>query len=283
MKSILYATDYSENAIPALHFAYGLSEEFSAQMVALHVFDVPLVMGSTTSLSYVRKEAKAFVRDKEKLATFCTRYLGNTPEKLNIALEIIEESPIWKGILEKAADIEADLIVLGTKGDSPIKNYLLGSTTTKLIEKADCPVLAIPPDTPYKAIDTIVYASDLEGSDVFTIKDLIQLAKPLDAEIYLIHISNKEKETGNDQMESFKNILHHQINYKNIHFETRYGLDVFKTLQDYINELDPDLIAMLEREGQSLVKDVWHRNLVKRMKSEGHYPLLTYNKKNIAE
>ena len=45
--------------------------------------------------------------------------------------------------------------------------------------------------------------------------------------------------------------------------------------------MSPDIIAMLEREGHSLIKDLRHRDLVKRMKSEGNYPLLSYHKKNI--
>lgn len=282
MKTLLYATDFSDNSIPALHFAYGLSQELNAQMAALHVFDIPLVLGSTTSLTYARKEVNTFTRDKEKLTKFCKQYLGDDPEKLNITINIMEESTVWKGILQKAEEIKADLIVLGSKGDSPVRKFLLGSTATTLIEKANCPVLAVPPDTPFKAIDSIVYASDFEGSDIFTIEDLVALAKPLDADIYLVHISNKDEKTGAEQMEWFKNMLQHKVNYKNIHFETRFGIDVFETLQKYINETNPDLVAMLERTENSLIKDLWHRDLVKRMKSEGHYPLLCFNKKNVA-
>tara|TARA_R110000744_G_scaffold82351_7_gene161836 strand:- start:904 stop:1755 length:852 start_codon:yes stop_codon:yes gene_type:complete len=282
MKTILYTTDYSKNSIPALHFAYGISQKMNAKMVALHVFDIPLVMGSTTSLTYARKEVKAIVLDKEKLASFCKEYLGNDPEKLNIAIKIMEETPISQGILKKAEEIEADLIVLGTKGNKPIGNYLLGSTTTTLIEKADCPILAIPPNTPFKAIDKIVYASDFEGSDIFAIEDLIELAKPFDAEIYLVHITSKDNKTSADQMEWFKNMLHHKVHYENIHFETRFGVDVFKTLEKYVNEINPEIVAMLQREGHNLIKNLWHRNLVKRMKNEAHYPLLSFNKRNVA-
>jgi len=282
MKTILYATDYSDNSIPALHFAYGLSQEFNAQLVALHVFDVPLVLGSTTSITYARKEVKAFVREKEKLATFCTRYLRNEPEKLIINIKIVDESPVWKGILEKAEEIEADLIVAGTKSDIPMSRYLLGNTTNKLIEKAICPVLAVPPDTPFKAIDTIVYASDFESSDIFIIEDLVEFAKPLGAEICLVHITEKDEKTNTEQMEWFKSMLHHKVRYEKLHFETRFGADVFEALQKYVNEINPDLVAMLEREENSLMKDLWQRDLVKRMKSEGYYPLLSFKKENIA-
>jgi nucleotide-binding universal stress UspA family protein len=281
MNNILYATDYSENSVAALHFAYGISKKLNAQLTVVHVFDVPLVLGNTTSITYARKEVKAFVRDREKLKEFCTRHLGSEPEKLDIAIKIEEDSPIWKGILEKAEEIEADLIVVGAKGDSPIRRYLLGSTTTDLIEKADCPVLAIPHNTSFQSIENIVYASDMEGSDIFTIEDLVTFADPFDARIHLVHITNKDRKTSEEQMKWFKNMLRHKVSYENVHFEIRFGVDVFETLRNYVNEIEPDMVVMLEREGKSLIKDLWHRDLVKRMKSEGHYPLLSFNKKNI--
>lgn len=282
MKTILYATDYSDNSISALHFAYGLSKELNHKMVVLHVYEVPLVLESTTSTTYVSNEVKAFVREKEKLALFCKKNLGNNPEKMNITINIAEHSPIWKGILEKAEEIEADLIVVGTKGDSRVRKYLLGSTTTKLMEKANCPIMAIPNNTPYRAIDTILYASDFEGSDIFIINDLVAFAKPLDAEIQVVHITNKDEKTSNEEMDWFKNMVHHKVRYEKLHFETHFGVDVFETLQKYANEINPDIIAILEREGNSLIKNLWHRDLVKRMNSETTYPLLSFNKKNVA-
>lgn len=282
MKTILYATDYSDNSISALHFAYGLSKELNHKMVVLHVYEVPLVLESTTSTTYVSNEVKAFVREKEKLALFCKKNLRNNPEKINITINIAEHSPIWKGILEKAEEIEADLIVVGTKGDSTVRKYLLGSTTTKLMEKANCPIMAIPNNTQYRAIDTILYASDFEGSDIFIINDLVAFAKPLDAEIQVVHITNKDEKTSNEEMDWFKNMVHHKVRYEKLHFETRFGVDVFETLQKYANEINPDIVAILEREGNSLIKNLWHRDLVKRMNSETNYPLLSFNKKNVA-
>ena len=39
MKRILHATDYSENAIPALIYAFYLSKKLNASLFVIHVFD----------------------------------------------------------------------------------------------------------------------------------------------------------------------------------------------------------------------------------------------------
>ena len=46
-----------------------------------------------------------------------------------------------------AAEAKADLIVVGTRGHSPIAGLLLGSVTQRLFHIARRPVLAVPPES----------------------------------------------------------------------------------------------------------------------------------------
>ncbi|WP_228442435.1 universal stress protein [Natrarchaeobaculum sulfurireducens] len=46
-------------------------------------------------------------------------------------------------MLEYAAEIDADLIVLGTYGRRGLSRALLGSTTERVVRTADVPVLAV--------------------------------------------------------------------------------------------------------------------------------------------
>jgi nucleotide-binding universal stress UspA family protein len=48
-------------------------------------------------------------------------------------------------ILERAASLPADLIVMGTHGTSGFEHLVLGSVTEKVLRKARCPVLTVPP------------------------------------------------------------------------------------------------------------------------------------------
>ncbi len=281
MKIILYATDYSDNSIAALQFAHSLNKTFNGKLFVLHVFDLSVTIASTVSISYSRKEAKAFKEHKERLYSFCEEHLGVEPDNSNITLKVKEGTPASESIINSANELKVDFIVVGKKGESAIKEALLGSTTSALIEKANCPVLAIPEDVSIKKIKSLVYAAALEEADVVAIEKMVGIVKQIKASIYVIHISTKTEYAGEDQMEWFKEMLQQKIKYKRLYFELRFSEDVFSALNQYVDEIDPDMLVMLERQGHSLIKSIWHRDIVKRMLTESKFPLMTYHKKNL--
>jgi nucleotide-binding universal stress UspA family protein len=82
-------------------------------------------------------------------------------------------------------------------------------------------------------------------------------------------------------MEWFKEMLQQKIKYKRLHFELRFSEDVFVALNQYLDEVNPDMIVMLERQGHSLIRSIWHRDMVKQILNESKLPLMIYHKKNL--
>ncbi len=56
---------------------------------------------------------------------------------------IVEHGPA-QGLADLAIERDARVIVVGTRGESPIRGALLGSTPHKLLQLADRPVLVVP-------------------------------------------------------------------------------------------------------------------------------------------
>jgi nucleotide-binding universal stress UspA family protein len=57
-------------------------------------------------------------------------------------------------LAELAGRIDADLIVVGTRGHAPLTGVMLGSVTQQLLHEADRPVLAVPPGCEPEALET---------------------------------------------------------------------------------------------------------------------------------
>jgi nucleotide-binding universal stress UspA family protein len=52
---------------------------------------------------------------------------------------------VWEIVLREAAEVGADVIVVGTRGRTEMKSPLLGSVSRALLQHADRPVLVVPP------------------------------------------------------------------------------------------------------------------------------------------
>jgi hypothetical protein len=183
----------------------------------------------------------------------------------------------WDGYitirLKETNDIKASLNI--------VKDLFMGSTASALIEKSPVPVLSVPGNSKVTELSTIVYATAFEESDILAIEKISAFASAFNSKIKLIHVSTKKEYAAEDQMQWFKEMLKEKVAYSNISFEFRQSDDILDTLKSYLIEADADILAMLEREGNTLITNLWHFDLVKRMKLERLVPLLSFHKKTL--
>ena len=281
MKTILYATDYSKNSVSALKYAQKLSGMLQSLLVVTHVFNYPIVTGGVVIDRLPELRKQNLKTHRAKLQDFCKKHLGVQWKRMNLQIAPVEDLAILDGVLAIAADWNAELIVVGTKGESALQDVLLGTTTKRLIKKAACPVLAIPSDTFYTAPKTIVYATDFEQEDVFAIQKTVELAQRFKSKLYLVHISNKKEYASEMQIQWFKNALAEKVTYEHLEFRQLFSENIFKELHSYLKEVNADLVVMLEREKHGFLKKWFHRDLIKKMHSYGEVPLLSFNEANL--
>lgn len=133
---IIWATDGSEHADRALELARSLVSENGGSLLALHSVEYVVAKGGATELADVeeRKEKiRQQVADLEAAgirAEFRAVEGGTTGAAHTVARVAGEEN--------------ADLIVAGTRGHTPLAGLLLGSVTQRLLAIAPCPVLVVP-------------------------------------------------------------------------------------------------------------------------------------------
>lgn len=281
MKTILYATDYSENSIAALHYAHTFAKAFNAQLVVMHVFDIPISLVSTVSMSYIKKERKRFAEHQVNLESFCIQHLGDPLKETDIKFVVDEDGSVVSGIQEKALEANANIIILGAKGESALKDFFLGTTAEGLLNKAPCPVLTVPRGASPEKIKMMVYATDFEQADIFALKKLSKIASTFNATINVIHITTKKEYAGDQQMEWFKEMLQEKVHYDKIVFNLIYSDDVQLELNAYLQHSKADLLAMLERKEGGFFQTFFKGDLVRNMEKNTNIPLLSYNVINL--
>ncbi len=143
IRTLLVPTDFSEHADRALEYAGGLARELGAKVEILHAYQAPLVELTPYHLALPVSVLEG-VRDvaREKLEALCEKL---TTEGVDAHGRLCEGIPA-EVIVNTAADLKVDMIVMGTRGNTGLKHVLLGSVAERTLRRAGCPVLTLHAD-----------------------------------------------------------------------------------------------------------------------------------------
>lgn len=143
---ILVPTDFSGAAREATDYALGLARQFKAAITLYHVIEDPVV--------YI-PALGGYTPQPRELEEFSSVALAEWV--------VAEDSPgheihrVWEhghpvsSIIEYAKKNGCDLIVMGTHGRSMLSHVLIGSVAERVVRKALCPVLTVPPACVHEA------------------------------------------------------------------------------------------------------------------------------------
>ena len=159
IKKILVGVDGSENSEQALDYALEIADKFSASIHVLNVFQPPLEFEDRLNMlnmppassnpeepAVYPSNMAAITRDLRKLHEAVLSRAAKRATKLKPALEItaeLKEGDPSSQIVETATNGQFDLIVIGHRGNSKIKELFLGSTSERVAHQAKCAVLII--------------------------------------------------------------------------------------------------------------------------------------------
>jgi len=275
MKKILFTTDFSANADKAFYFALNMAEKHQAELILAHVFDIPTVFNYP--IEYNPEDMKpGMIKDwKRTLKDFFEKY----DTKVKATFEAVEHPSVVKGILSIINAYKPELVVVGTKGKSRIKEVIFGSTTKALVKHSPIPVMAVPENMDQKDFDKVLYASDLREDDVQALSRLIELVKPYQPDIEILHIYPDSEYKGIEKIEWFKELVKEHIAYERISFEILQSDDNFSALHHHMTFDNFDLLVMLEKERSGIIDKLFHEDLVKKMQFHTKIPLLSYHER----
>ena len=154
IKKILYATDLSENARYAFGYAVSLSSRYDAGITVLHVVEelssfaqslVEEILGEKRWADRIKeKEAEVIADLKTRLDEFCKEVRNEQPS----CPFVIDQTVVLTGhpvdqIARFAKEMDADVIVMGSRGKGGLADVTLGSTSRRVLKRVITPVMVI--------------------------------------------------------------------------------------------------------------------------------------------
>jgi nucleotide-binding universal stress UspA family protein len=187
---ILCPTDFSAFSIQALRHALALARIFHSRLKVVHVMldsipGVEAVYGGAPFLPTAE--------DRRRVDEEMRRFLEPLREaRLDHETEVREGEP-WREIVDAAAEMEADLVVMGTHGRSGFEHLVLGSVAEKLIRRLPCPVLTVSHEEARTwaspgLITRILCATDFSEMSAEALRVALALAEKSHAAITMLHV-----------------------------------------------------------------------------------------------
>lgn len=139
---ILVPVDGSATSQRAVSTAIGLSKAFGSQVSAIFVIDPYPFTGVGTDFAYGQAEylSAATAEANAAIKTTKTQF-----EQAGVAVNasVIEAHHTWRGIVNAAESLPADLIVMGSHGRSGLEKLVLGSVAQAVLSHTHVPVLLV--------------------------------------------------------------------------------------------------------------------------------------------
>jgi nucleotide-binding universal stress UspA family protein len=175
MKKILVPCDFSKPAVGAYRFALDLASRSKGEVHLIHVIELP-VLHDTVLMPVLTFEEALFKELEEnsnkEFEKITDEYFATD---VNVKTKVIYGSTS-RMILDYIVENGIDLVVMGTRGASGMKEVFIGSNTEKIVRHSIVPVLAIRQYEKAEAMQDIVFPNTLETQNQ---EDLVMKVKAL--------------------------------------------------------------------------------------------------------
>lgn len=277
MKTILLLTDFSKKADHAAEFALEIAERAGADILLYNAYNVQELVAlpgagiwheeaflvakeeSCTKLQKVAQRLRQKAQEKGASeftpSVSCISQVGCIVENIT---ELVSQKNVW-------------LVVMGTKGDNGVSNFLFGSNAYAAIDKAGCPVLLVPEKAELGHIRKIALATDLQPSNMQALEFLAEVASSLHSELVVTHVSSTEAEQK--KAPEFVQQLLARLSNLNTSYQDIKGEQVETKLEEFTSEEKVDILTLIHKK-YNFLERIFHSSTTKVLIRHAKVPLL---------
>ena len=141
-RRIMVGVDGSADAATALGHALRIAQAFDSELYVVHILDA--TAPDAFELDDTGAERRPYEERKADAEEILDAQIGRIPDVSKLKLHArLEEGEPSERLLALSGELDVDLLVLGAKGLSGFKRFMLGSVSYAVTRQATRPVLVI--------------------------------------------------------------------------------------------------------------------------------------------
>ncbi|WP_420263632.1 universal stress protein [Candidatus Magnetominusculus dajiuhuensis] len=167
-RSILLATDGSAFSKGAVREAIAFSRECNTSLRLIRVLEINPAyesMGFDYSADMIKLAGEELEAVREEAAM----------NNVECTTMIKRAERVYEAIIEEAESQKTDIIIMGRRGMTGLKKFIMGSVTAKVIASTSSKVLVVPRDTQLRG-ETLLLASDGSQQSEGAVDEAIDMA-----------------------------------------------------------------------------------------------------------
>jgi nucleotide-binding universal stress UspA family protein len=143
IRKILVPVDGSEFSLNAAKYAIRIAKDENAQLLCIHIITPRVPYGYSTSIP-TSDNSHADIKDEVESWLYKIRQIAENEGLQALKTDVlVDVKSVSESILNYSANENIDLIVIGTKGRTGLKRFLMGSVANAVIQHAHCHVLLV--------------------------------------------------------------------------------------------------------------------------------------------
>lgn len=274
MKKILVPIDFSDAAQNAFRYAVKLAVVLKPEVIeVVHVF----LPETTGEADFIPPVVQLMQSRKEMLRTFVADLVA---EYESLPCRIEQDTLVGFPADEiTQASEQADLIIMGTTGQSGFLEKAFGSVSSSTAQRASCPVLLIPHDVSFAPYQHIIYASNYDSANPQTLERLLAFNRFFNAQVHFVHVKAGQGKLPEYTREEIFNRLF-AAGEPNFAFEIAEveAETVSDGLTSYAEQSGASLVVMATRQ-RGFWQSIFHRSQTKRMALATPLPMMVMHLK----
>lgn len=271
MNTIIVPTDFSPVAVNATNYAVNMAMEIQAEILLLHVYEIPVAVTDTplimVSVDELRESAEAKLNQAKediervtgnKVTIRIEARLGNIPDEIEALGS--KEQPF--------------AVVMGTTGISSFERSLFGSTTLTAVKHLTWPVICVPAGKVYgEGIRKAGLACDFrEVKETMPLELIKNFIRRFNASLHVLNVDEDNKQFAADTPEQTE-VLYTALEDMQPDYHFIENSDIEKGINEFAEKNNLDLVIAIPKK-HKLLGGLFHKSAVKQLVFHSHIPVM---------
>ncbi len=284
--TIICPVDFSEDSLNAAHYAILLASKIQAEVKFVYAYNSTQIMANPfpDAFSYQIGMGNIFKDEnlsaKKGMTLFRTKVLGFIKTQglteVKITTKVLNLDPMM-AIPQYCNKFKSGLVVMGTKGIGKSKGFQAGSMALHTIENVSIPVLVVPKQYKFKALQTfnIMYLTDFDDKDFKAFRKLMSIVSLFDATVHCIHIQHEKDRISQVMLDELVDHLKNAYPDFKVDCSLIESHEMTKSINGYVSAKGINLISLSEHKRNFLLS-LFSKSVVKEILFEVKTPILVF-------